>query len=253
MESLQQKKTPRLPFELPVGLDANIRRDPADNGFWIDIPRGRLFYAPDFFGLHYSDRSLDYLLANDTLDWRTANWRDYEHEALESVRFRHIAWQHQQVFIYGQYRYQPRYTAWHGEAGAEYGYSGIRLKPRPWNACLDSIRQRLQAVSGTRFNAVLLNWYRDGRDAMGWHADNEPELGPRPSIASVSFGAERDFHLRSNDKRWKISIPLGHGSVLLMQGAMQHHWQHALPRRLRVNELRLNLTFRTVLESGPDH
>jgi alkylated DNA repair dioxygenase AlkB len=250
MNLSKQREEPLLPFELPSGLESQVRWSSSDNGFWIKIPRGRLFYAPGFFETQYSDRCLDYLLANDSLDWRTADWRSYQREALESVKFRHIAWRHQAIFIYGQYRYQPRYTAWHGEAGAEYGYSGIRLQPRPWNDCLDSIRDRLQTVSGTRFNAVLLNWYRDGQDAMGWHADNEPELGPRPTIASVSFGAERDFHLRSNDKHWKLSIPLAHGSVLLMQGELQQYWQHALPKRLRIRDLRLNLTFRTVYEAA---
>jgi alkylated DNA repair dioxygenase AlkB len=246
MNLFEQQAGPRLPFELPPGLGANVRWDALVAGFWIDLPRGTLFYGPQFFDQHFCDRSLDYLLANDTVDWRTANWKNYQHQALAKVQFKHVAWQHEQIFIYGQYRYQPRYTAWHGDAGAEYSYSGIQLKPRPWNACLDSVRDQVQNLSNTRFNSVLLNWYRDGGDAMGWHADNEPELGPRPTIASVSFGAERDFHLRSNDKRWKLSIPLAHGSVLLMQGELQQYWQHALPKRLRVRDLRLNLTFRKV-------
>jgi len=243
---LEQDAVGRLPFKIPDGMDARVCWNEAEKGFRIDIPHGQLFYAPHFFGQSTGDQSLDFLLANDTLDWRTANWRDFQHQRLETVSFKHVAWRHEQIMVYGRHHYQPRYTAWHGDAGVKYGYSGIQLKPRPWNVCLDSIRDQIQKISGTRFNAVLLNWYRDGLDAMGWHADNEPELGPHPTIASVSLGAERDFHLRSNDKRWKLSIPLTHGSLLMMQGALQHHWQHALPKRRRVKDLRLNLTFRTV-------
>jgi alkylated DNA repair dioxygenase AlkB len=247
MELFKRTDPPHLPFSLPEGLDARVLWDEKHKGHWAHIPNGRLFYATDFFGQRYSDRAVEYLLANKTLDWQTANWRNFEHEALNNIRFNHIHWQHEQVFICGQRRYQPRYTAWHGDPEAEYSYSGIHLKPRPWNDCLKSIRDRVQEVSSSRFNAVLLNWYRDGEDAMGWHSDNEPELGREPTIASVSFGAERDFHLRSNDKQWKISISLAHGSLLIMQGATQHHWQHALPKHLRVTDLRLNLTFRSVM------
>lgn len=246
MDLFDDRHTLRLPFELPEGLDATVSWSGEDNGFWIELPHGRLFYSARFFSRRSSDRCLDYLLANDSVDWRQARWRDYQHEALSGVKFKHIAWRHDKIFIYGKYRYQPRYTAWHGDAGAEYSYSGIHLKPRAWNPCLEFIRDHLQDVARSRFNAVLLNWYRDGEDAMGWHADNEPELGPEPTIASVSFGAPRDFHLRSNDRRWKLSIPLEHGTLLLMQGELQHHWQHALPKRRGIKDSRVNLTFRYV-------
>jgi alkylated DNA repair dioxygenase AlkB len=246
MDLFDPTGTLRPPFDLPEGLGAKVSWSEADNGFWIELPRGRLFYSAQFFDRRSSDRCLDYMLANDTTDWRKAHWREYQHEALSQVKFKHIDWQHDKIFIYGQYRYQPRYTAWHGDSDAEYSYSGIHLEPKPWNPCLEFIRERIQHVANDRFNAVLLNWYRDGEDAMGWHSDNEKELGSKPTIASVSFGAERDFHLRSNDRRWKLSIPLEHGSLLLMQGEMQQHWQHALPKRLRIKESRVNLTFRQI-------
>jgi len=246
MDLFDQPETRGLPFDLPTGLDYEVNWSEADAGFRVTLPHARLFYAPAFFDQQSSDYFLDYLLANDTNDWRQTKWRDFQHDELKKVTFRHIAWRHDQIFIYGHYRYQPRYTAWHGDANSEYTYSGIHLKPQAWNPCLESMRDRIQTVANTGFNSVLLNWYRDGEDAMGWHADNEFELGPEPTIASVSLGAVRDFHLRSIDKRWKISIPLAHGSLLLMQGAMQHHWQHALPKRLRVKESRVNLTFRQV-------
>jgi alkylated DNA repair dioxygenase AlkB len=158
-----------------------------------------------------------------------------------------VRWQQEQILIFGQRRLVPRLVAWHGDAGASYLYSGTEHHPEPWTPALESVRDRVSALTGARFNAVLLNLYRDGRDGMGWHADDEPELGREPVIASVSLGATRRFCLRHRRRKGlKLDLLLPHGSLLCMGGATQHHWLHALPKtRLPVAE-RINLTFRLV-------
>jgi alkylated DNA repair dioxygenase AlkB len=158
-----------------------------------------------------------------------------------------VRWQQEQILVFGQRRLVPRLVAWHGDAGASYVYSGTEHHPEPWTPALERIRDRVSALTGAGFNAVLLNLYRDGRDGMGWHADDEPELGRNPVIASVSLGATRRFCLRHRRRKGlKLDLPLPHGSLLCMSGATQHHWLHALPKtRLPVAE-RINLTFRLV-------
>ena len=141
----------------------------------------------------------------------------------------------------------PRLSAWHGDSDRPYTYSRIQLQPQPWNSALDWLRDQLQAVTGVRFNSVLLNWYRSGDDHISWHTDAEPELGKNPMIASINFGETRRFLLRrSDDHQQKIEIPLKHGSLLVMSGALQHHWQHSVPKQAKIKNSRLNLTFRVI-------
>ncbi len=125
-------------------------------------------------------------------------------------------------------------VAWYGDADAGYRYSGLRHDPLAWTPLLRDIRERLQNETGQRFNGVLLNLYRDGRDAMGWHSDDEPELGDCPTVASLSLGAERRFDLRRKGSgRIQHSLVLAHGSLLVMRGTTQHHWQHQIARTNR--------------------
>lgn len=159
-----------------------------------------------------------------------------------------IEWTAEEVVIFGQPRLVPRLVAWHGDPGAAYTYSGTPHEPRPWTPELAVIRSRIERLSGRSFNSVLLNLYRDGRDGMGWHADDEPELGRNPAIASVSFGATRRFRLRHRKNRTEpVTLPLTNGSLLLMAGPTQHHWLHAVPKTAVAVGERINLTFRTVL------
>jgi alkylated DNA repair dioxygenase AlkB len=160
---------------------------------------------------------------------------------------RTIDWQQESILMFGRRVLVPRLVAWHGDPGTSYTYSGTPHQPLPWTAPLARIRDRAAELCGARFNAVLLNLYRDGRDGMGWHADDEAELGRDPVIASVSLGATRRFCLRHRKRRnLKLDVPLPHGSLLCMSGPTQHHWLHALPKtRAAVGE-RINLTFRLV-------
>lgn len=158
-----------------------------------------------------------------------------------------IGWRQEEILIFGRRRPVPRLVAWHGDPGAGYRYSGTDHRPEPWTPALERIRDRVSELSGTEFNAVLLNLYRDGRDGMGWHSDDEPELGRDPVIASVSLGATRRFCLRHRrHKDHKLALDLPHGSLLVMGGATQHRWVHALPKTRRPVGERINLTLRKV-------
>ena len=176
-----------------------------------------------------------------------------EAEALLAQLTTDVAWEQRSIRIFGQEIPQPRLTAWYGDAEARYTYSGLAWEPRPWLPALQALRQRVEAATATRFNSVLLNLYRDGRDSMGWHADDEPELGPAPAIASLSLGAARQFRLRpraGGPAHPPFGLALPTGSLLLMCGPTQQHWQHALPKTARPVGPRLNLTFRWVAAVG---
>ena len=156
-------------------------------------------------------------------------------------------WRQDPIWIFGKLILQPRLTAWMGDEGARYRYSGLNLQPAPWSTELQEIKSRVESSTGFKFNSALLNLYRDGRDSMGWHRDNEPELGPNPVIASVSLGATRIFKLRHyQDKSLKLDVPLENGSVLIMQGSTQHFWEHSIPKTARPVGPRINITFRLV-------
>jgi alkylated DNA repair dioxygenase AlkB len=159
-----------------------------------------------------------------------------------------IPWKQEHIKLFGKTHPTPRLTAWHGDTHCVYKYSGVVNQPFPWTPSLLTIKTRIESLSnGATFNCVLLNFYRDGSDKMGWHSDDEKELGPNPSIASVSFGATRRFDFKhKTEAHNKFSIHLESGSLLLMQGDMQHHWLHQLPAQKRIQEPRINLTFRYI-------
>lgn len=160
---------------------------------------------------------------------------------------RDTPWNQPRVRVFGREHPVPRLVAWYGDPEAGYRYSGLSHQPLPWTPLLALIRRRVEAAVGQPLNGVLLNLYRDGQDAMGWHSDDEPELGPNPLIASLSLGAPRRFDLRrKGESRIAHSLTLEHGSLLVMDGASQHHWQHQVARTGKVDAPRLNLTFRRI-------
>lgn len=159
---------------------------------------------------------------------------------------RELDWRAESILLYGRQVSVPRRVCWYGDAGATYTYSGVTHTPLPWPSLLVDLRMRIQSLVGVQFNSVLGNLYRDGNDSMGWHADKERELGRNPVIASLSFGAQRLFKLRHNKSGETVEIILPSGSLLLMAGALQHHWRHCLPKIRGIDALRVNLTFRYV-------
>ncbi|MBG8554405.1 alpha-ketoglutarate-dependent dioxygenase AlkB family protein [Hymenobacter guriensis] len=162
-----------------------------------------------------------------------------------------VPWRQESITLFGKPRLQPRLAAWYGDATAHYRYSGLTLVPLPWTPTLQQLRRQIEGACSTSFNSVLLNLYRSGQDSMGWHADDEPELGPQPVIASLSLGATRRFRLkpkpRAGIEAEPVSLDIASGSLLVMRGLMQQHWLHAVPKTALPVGPRLNLTFRHIM------
>lgn len=158
-------------------------------------------------------------------------------------------WRADAITLFGKRHPQPRLHAWYGDAGCAYRYSGLRLEPLPWTPTLERLRRQVEQAAGGEFNSVLLNYYRHERDSMGMHADDEPELGPRPLIASLSLGATRTLLLRHRTRHdlKTLRLPLPHGSLLVMGGETQQHWKHGINKERRPLGPRVNLTFRKIL------
>jgi alkylated DNA repair dioxygenase AlkB len=160
-----------------------------------------------------------------------------------------VPWRAESIVVWGKTYPQPRLIAWYGDNGMSYTYSGIRLEPLPWTQTLSDIKRRVEAVARTDFNSVLLNYYRDHRDSMGLHSDDEPELGEQPILASLSLGEERTFILKhKGEKDLKpVRLKLASGSLLLMKGETQRYWKHGIDKETRPFGPRVNLTFRRIL------
>jgi alkylated DNA repair dioxygenase AlkB len=186
----------------------------------VELPCATLVYAPD---------------------WLDPDAASTLFEALRKG----LPWERHRITVYGRSLDAPRMSCWIGDAA--YTYSGTRFEPHPWPAALDRVRERLERELDAGFNSVLANLYRDGNDRLGFHRDSEPELGPEPLIASISLGATRRFRLREREGRGSFGIDLEHGSLLVMSGATQRNWLHAVPPTARPVGPRINLTFRRVL------
>jgi alkylated DNA repair dioxygenase AlkB len=171
-----------------------------------------------------------------------------EADAMFEILLNEIGWEVHRIQMFGRLIDSPRLSCWIGDPGASYTYSRTRFKPHPWPVALTSLRVRLRETLGFDFNSVLANRYRDGRDAMGWHSDDEPELGPQPVIASVSLGATRRFALKPRSEGGRLTLDLPHGSLLVMRGDTQTRYRHALPRTAQPIGERINLTFRRILQ-----
>jgi alkylated DNA repair dioxygenase AlkB len=188
----------------------------------LPMPDAEVTLYSDFFSPHESVTLFQQLV--DTIQW-----------AQESIRFG------------GKAIPLPRLTAWYGDEGKSYSYSGITVNPLPWIPLLSSIKTRVETVSPVVFNSVLLNYYRGERDSVSWHSDDEPELGQNPVIASVSFGAARKFQFKhKTDTDQRLAVDLTPGSLLLMAGTTQHHWKHQIPKTTKPVGSRINLTFRVI-------
>lgn len=204
--------------------------------------------TPDLFAEAEQGAALPLVLPDAELTLFKGFYPQQQADVLLAQLTAEIHWQQENIKMYGKVHAVPRLSAWYGEAGKTYTYSGITAHAQPWTPLLLDIKQRLEAVSGIVFNSVLLNRYRSGADGVAWHSDDEPELGQRPVIGSLSLGETRDFDLRHKTRQpaCKHRIALGHGDYLLMAGATQQHWQHQVPKSKKVLGERLNLTFRVI-------
>lgn len=188
----------------------------------FDLPNAEIEYYPNFFDAEKSKMLFEKLLNE-------------------------IPWQQDNITVFGKTHPQPRLTCLFGNEGKPYSYSNIVMQPHHWNPLLMFIKNEIEEACLENFTTVLLNLYRDGKDSNGWHADNEKELGRNPVIASVSFGAERSFHLQHNTiSDAKLKITLENGSLLLMKGETQHFWKHQIPKTAKTLQPRINLTFRII-------
>ena len=160
-----------------------------------------------------------------------------------------VPWRQDNIVIWGKLHSQPRLVAWYGDPDCSYTYSGTTLSPLPWTNPLLDIRSRIESLTATTFNSVLLNYYRDNRDSMGFHSDDEPELGKEPVIASLSLGEERTFVLKHkvNKLAKPVRLRLESGSLLLMKGETQRYWKHGIAKESRPCGPRINLTFRRIV------
>jgi alkylated DNA repair dioxygenase AlkB len=157
-------------------------------------------------------------------------------------------WQHDDITVFGKTYKQPRLTALFGDSDKPYSYSNIEMHPKPLTSILKTIKQQTENITNHNFNTVLANYYRNGNDSNGWHADNEKELGINPIIASVSFGETRPFHFKHRHiKEQRYKLNLEHGSLLIMKGEMQHYWLHQIAKTKKSIGERINLTFRTIV------
>ena len=158
-----------------------------------------------------------------------------------------VPWEQTSILIYGREVRTPRLTAWFGDAGTDYSISGTHQTPHPWRIDLLEIKRKVEEESGSRFNGVLLNYYRDGSDSVSWHSDGDGIPGRNLIVASVSFGQERAFDVRNKaDHKKKFSLLLTNGSYLLMKGDFQDHWQHRIAKSKKIMGPRVNLTFRVL-------
>lgn len=190
-------------------------------------------------------------LGKDALLWRISGVLGPAADPLFHTLCNELDWQQPVLRLYGRQHPVPRLTCWLGEAGVEYRYSGLAHRARGWPRSLSPLLEQLTRLTQRRPNGVLANLYRDGDDAMGWHSDDEAELGPAPWILSYSLGAQRELAFRPiGSSRQSRTIVLHHDELLVMAPTVQRHFQHALPRRRRVREPRLNLTFREIVPHG---
>ncbi|MDC1525432.1 alpha-ketoglutarate-dependent dioxygenase AlkB [Gammaproteobacteria bacterium] len=158
-----------------------------------------------------------------------------------------LPWESMKIKMFGKEVVIPRLQCWVGDEGCEYSYSGKKLNRQPWTPELLMIKEKISQHANLNFNSVLVNFYRDGRDSMGWHADDEPELGKNPTIAALSFGGERDLVFRNILSKETLSIPQLHGALIIIDGQTQQYWQHAIKKTKKVISPRINLTFRNIM------
>ena len=202
------------------GPQLQARRDAA-----LDLDGGAVEFRPHYIDVRTADRLLDTLQSGPDVHWR-----------------------HDDIVMFGRRVRQPRLTAWIADPGVTYRYSGLTLEPQTWPRPLAELRTRLARDLHTAFNSVLANLYRDGDDSMGWHRDNESELGPEPVIASLSLGETRYFDLRHRHYR-ENELPvqrfeLQSGDLIVMRGATQQNWHHRVPKQKARGGARINLSFR---------
>lgn len=179
--------------------------------------------------------------------WLWPQWLDSKRAAAVFTTLQQeLLWQQPQLRLFGHSIRIPRQQVWMGDSHCRYRYSGVTFEPDPWHPIVKKITSWVNQQLNQRFNCVLLNLYLNGGEHMGWHSDDEPELGPSPDIASLSLGQARRFDLKHKNLQHQLNLTLADGDLLLMQGPCQQYWVHRVPKQAQANSGRLNLTFRYI-------
>ncbi|MGQ8364954.1 alpha-ketoglutarate-dependent dioxygenase AlkB family protein [Glaciecola sp. 1036] len=194
------------------------------------------------------DTKFERLKLNDADLIYSRKWLPYDAawEYFETLH-KELPWSRDNIVLFGKTRKIPRLQSWHGEHNASYMYSGIKMLPKPWTPALLALKAKCEQVCNTEFNSVLANLYRDGMDSMGFHSDDEKELGKYPIIASVSLGQSRNLDFVHKINQQKHRVELHHGSLLIMRGSTQEYWNHGINKTKQVASPRINLTFRQII------
>ncbi len=192
---------------------------------------------------------IDIITEDGTLQF----FEHYSDEKIEDI-IESIHWRNDTITLYGKTFPQPRLTAWYGDLGVKYSYSNIHMQALPWTPVLLKLKNQLESELQVRFNSVLVNYYRDGNDHMSYHSDDEKSLGVNPTIASLSFGETRSFHLKHKFDLGKktVVLPITDGSLVVMKDELQHFWQHKITKTKKLIGPRVNLTFRMIYQ-GKDY
>lgn len=210
----------RTTTKLSLGQISKAQLPDLAENQWLELDNALIYWSPDFI-------------------------KAEEAKLLYAALHQQVAWQSDNITLFGKTMPIPRLQAWYGEKS--YSYSNLTMQPKPWFPLLFDLKTRCETVANCQFNSVLANLYRNGTDSNGWHADNEAELGKHPTIASLSFGETRKFHIKHRQTKEKYSFDLTPGSLLIMAEEMQQHWLHTVPKTKRPKDARINLTFRTII------
>jgi alkylated DNA repair dioxygenase AlkB len=190
-----------------------------------------------------------YQFPEELLEYTAHFLSEKEAAELEQELLQKAPWKQNTQKMYDKTVLTPRLTAWFGDDKKSYHLGGNEFKVNEWLPELLDLKDKIEKFSGYEFNSVLLNLYRDGNDSVAWHRDKESELGNCPVIASVSLGQVRNFDFRNvEDHQKKYSLALQNGSLLMMKGDLQIHWEHRIAKSTRLMKPRINLTFRLIRE-----
>ena len=200
----------------------------------------------DLFNLKI-DTERNLLPTGGTVNYFGKIFSDEEASRYYEILLNTIDWKNDEAIIFGKRIVTKRRVAWYGSQEFEYTYSKITKKANLWTTELLLLKKLIEKKTGETFNSCLLNLYHSGEEGMAWHSDDEKDLKKNGAIASVSFGAERKFAFKHKQTKETIALNLAHGSLLIMKGATQTNWLHRLPPTKKVDEARINLTFRTII------
>jgi alkylated DNA repair dioxygenase AlkB len=253
MSSTHAKELPTADANSAVANPASLKQDSSAQQTSFDfVESHNIIHGIGTRGVGLANSSEHKADKAPPVTWLTGFLSPQEQQALLDDA-KYYPFERPQIEVYGKLHPIPRQQVWFADEDCGYRYASLFISPTPWPALLTKLRQRLQVELGLVFNGVLVNYYADGQDTVGWHSDDEAEIRRPSSIASISLGATRDFQIRHKRSQETFTLALVSGDLLIMQPGMQQTWQHAVPRRAKVNAPRINLTFRELVPQRDNH